>query len=52
VVTTACIGHDGDVRHPIRARMDVLRQLLNDWDPIGVRDFSALDDEYDCVLVR
>jgi hypothetical protein len=30
--------------------MDELRQLLNDWDPIGVRDISAHDDEYDCLL--
>ena len=30
--------------------MDDLRRLLNDWDLIGVRDFSAHDDEYDCLL--
>lgn len=38
------------MRHAIRARMDELRQLLNDWDPIGVRNLSAHDDEYDCLL--
>jgi hypothetical protein len=30
--------------------MDGLRQLLNEWDFIGVRDLSAHDDEYDCLL--
>jgi len=28
----------------------VLRLLLNEWDFIGVRDLSAHDDEYDCLV--
>ena len=27
-----------------------LRELLNDWDFIGVRDISAHEDEYDCLV--
>jgi hypothetical protein len=44
------VVHDEDMREAIRARMDELRQLLNDWDFIGVGECSAHDDEYDCLL--
>src|SRR5262249_15593338 len=44
------VVEDEDMRHAIRARIDELRQLLNEWDPICVRDLSAHDDEYDCLL--
>jgi hypothetical protein len=37
-------------RHPIQARVVELRQLLEEWDFVGVRDFSAHDDEYDRLL--
>ncbi|WP_211588986.1 hypothetical protein [Allorhizocola rhizosphaerae] len=43
------IDHEG-MQHPIRARIVDLRQMLNEWDFIGVREFSAHDDEYDCLL--
>lgn len=30
--------------------MNDLRRMLNDWDFIGVGEFTAGDDEYDCLL--
>jgi hypothetical protein len=30
--------------------MQDLRWMLNEWDFIGVREFCAHDDEYDCLL--
>lgn len=43
-------GIMGPVRHPVRRQMDELRQMLNEWDFIGVGDLSAHDDEYDCLI--
>jgi hypothetical protein len=30
--------------------MKGLRRMLNDWDFIGVGEFSVHDDEYDCLI--
>jgi hypothetical protein len=30
--------------------MAELRQMLNEWDFIGVGDINANDDEYDCLI--
>ncbi|MDG4762969.1 hypothetical protein O7632_02410 [Solwaraspora sp. WMMD406] len=38
------------VRAQVRVRTRALRQMLNGWDPIGVGEFHAGDDEYDCLL--
>ena len=40
----------GVVQHQLRARIRDLRRMLNEWDFIGVREFSTHDDEYDCLL--
>ena len=34
----------------VRARTDELRDLLNDWDFIGVFDPETNTDEYDCMI--
>jgi hypothetical protein len=38
------------VRAQLRFRTRVLRQMLNEWDPIGVGEFHTGYDEYDCLL--
>ena len=40
----------GVMQHPIRGRRRFLRRMLNEWDFIGVMEFYAGDDEYDCLL--
>lgn len=37
-------------RRVLRARMNELRELLNEWDLLGVRDLFVHDDEYDCLV--
>lgn len=46
---TSVMDH-GVMQHPIRTRMRVVRQMLNEWDFIGVGKFYTGDDEYDCLL--
>ncbi|WP_326550606.1 hypothetical protein [Micromonospora sp. NBC_01813] len=38
------------VRAQLRFRTKVLRQMLNDWNYLGVGELYAGDDEYDCLL--
>ncbi|MFV2008495.1 MULTISPECIES: hypothetical protein [unclassified Micromonospora] len=42
------------MEHAVRAQLSVrtraLRQMLNEWDSIGVGELYASDDEYDCLL--
>lgn len=38
------------VRNRTGFQMGALRHLLNEWDFIGVRELSADDDEYDCLV--
>ncbi|WP_051723202.1 hypothetical protein [Streptomyces albus] len=40
--------HPGAARPGTGAAENGLRQLLNEWDPIGVAD--EVRDEYDCML--
>ena len=43
--------HDRTVnRRALRARVDELRELLNHWGLLSVRDLTVADDEYDCLL--
>ena len=35
---------------PTRVQIGELRELLNEWDLIGVREISVHDDEYDRLL--
>jgi hypothetical protein len=34
----------------MRERLDELRLLVNEWDPVGLIDLGAPGDEYDCLL--
>lgn len=38
-------------KHELRVRQGELRDLLNEWDPIGVSEAPGWpSDEYDCLL--
>jgi hypothetical protein len=50
MATAIGLRDHGSMQHPIRARMKDLHRMLNEWDFIGVGEFSAHDDEYDCLL--